>query len=79
MTQFIETLVGIFQSSGFAKFGDGQQENSTLQCANGGVAVAGGVLDFGSADDTTDVRIKQVFVGAVEPGVNGACSVGVHI
>ena len=56
-----------------------QQENGPLERANGVVAVAGGVLDFRGADDPTDVCIKQVFVGAVEPAINGAGGVGIDI
>ena len=63
----------------FTQLREGQQENRALQSAHIPVAVAGGVADFGGADEGADVSVQQVFVGAVEPAINGAAGVGVHI
>ena len=64
---------------GLPQLSEGQGKDGPLQGANGVVAVAGGVLDFRGADDPTDVCVKQVFVGAVEPAINGAGGVGIDI
>ena len=42
----------------FVQLSGRQRENSTFQCANDVVAVAGGVLEFRGADGPTDVCIK---------------------
>ena len=56
-----------------------QSENGPLQGAHRPVAVAGGVADFGGADEGADVSVQHVFVGAVKPAIQVAAGVGVHI
>lgn len=63
----------------FVQLSGRQQEDGTLQRANGVVAVAGSVADFRGANQRPDVSVQQVFVGAVEPAVNITGCVGVHI
>lgn len=56
-----------------------QSENNPLQGAHRVVAVAGGVADFGGADEGADVGGQPAFVGAGKPGIQGAVGVGVLI
>ena len=69
-------LVGI--GVGPPQLGEGQGKDGPLQGAHRGVAVAGGVADFGGADEGADVSVQHVFVGAVKPAIQVAAGVGVH-
>ena len=69
----------IIPFSRLAQLSGRQSENSPLQGAHRVVAVAGGVADFGGADEGADVGVQHVFVGAVKPAIQVAAGVGVHI
>lgn len=56
-----------------------QSENSPIQSSHIPVAVAGGVADFGGADERADSGVQHVFVGAVKPAIQAAVVVGIHI
>lgn len=64
---------------GLPQLGEGQGKDGPLQGAHRVVAVAGGVADFGGADEGADVGVQHVFVGAVKPVIQAAVVVGIHI
>ena len=63
---------------GLPQLGEGQGKDGPLQGAHRPVAVAGGVADFGGADEGADVGVQHVFVGAVKPAIQVTAGVGVH-
>ena len=64
---------------GLPQLGEGQGKDGSLQGAHRVVAVAGGVADFGGADEGADDGVQHVFVGAVKPAIQVAAGVSVHI